>query len=354
MRCFGESPCRWPRGLAWILAIGLAGCATSPPEDDAGRTSRAPAESSLATPVHGEVLARSDRLLIYRPGEGDDLRSIAARFLGSEANAWMIGEFNGVSRTEAGEPLVVPLKPFNPTGVHADHYQTVPILCYHRFGPGNDKMVVSPANFAAQLDWLAANGYHVVRLEQLAGYLRGENPLPQRSVVITIDDGYESVHRHALPVLKKHGFAATLFVYTDFIGAGDALSWVQLRDLAASGLIDIQAHSKSHRKLIDRAPGDSDQQYRQWLEVEARVPREMLEKRLPVKVKHYAFPYGDANEMVRDVLARQQYELAVTVNPGGNAFFAQPLMLKRTMIFGDHDLDAFKARLQVSRPLGAP
>ena len=83
-----------------------------------------------------------------------------------------------------------------------------------------------------------------------------------------------------------------------------------------------------------------------------RAPREILERRLPVQVRHYAFPYGDANEAVLDVLARQQYQLAVTVNPGGNAFFAQPLMLRRTMIFGDVGLDAFKAKVQTSRPIG--
>jgi hypothetical protein len=57
---------------------------------------------------------------------------------------------------------------------------------------------------------------------------------------------------------------------------------------------------------------------------------------------------------VLDVLSRQHFQLGVTVTPGGNPFFAQPLMLHRTMIFGDHDLQAFKARLQISRPIGAP
>jgi hypothetical protein len=63
---------------------------------------------------------------------------------------------------------------------------------------------------------------------------------------------------------------------------------------------------------------------------------------------------GDANDQVLDVLSRQQYQLAVTVNPGGNPFFAQPLMLRRTMIFGDHDLEAFKAKLQISRAVSVP
>mgnify|MGYP002145430983 CR=1 FL=1 len=129
------------------------------------------------------------------------------------------------------QPLVVPLKPFNPVGVQDDRYQTVPILCYHRFGGASGKMSVSPGNFAAQLDWLARNDYRVIRLSQLIGFLQGREALPKRAVVITMDDGYESVHRYALPLLRKHDFPATLFVYTDFIGAGDGLSWNQLTEL---------------------------------------------------------------------------------------------------------------------------
>ena len=116
-----------------------------------------------------------------------------------------------------------------------------------------------------------------------------------------------------------------------------------------SGLVSVQAHSKTHRNLIERSAGDTDTSYRQMLELEARAPREALERKLSAPVRQYAYPYGDANEAVLDVLGRQQYQLAVTVNPGGNAFYAQPLMLRRTMIYGDHDLEAFKARLQTSR-----
>ena len=353
----GTAPAtRRQRGWCRLAACGLAGlvaaCSSTPP----------PAPASGARPAaaaarsKGDVLARSDRFVIYEPAAGDTLRSIAARFLGGEDRHWVIGDFNGIDRPEPGEPLVVPLKTLNPVGVHGDWYQTVPILAYHRFSGGNGggKMTVSAANFAAQLEWLARNDYHVIRLSQLVDYLAGREPLPRRSVVITIDDGYESVHQHALPLLRKHGFPATLFVYTDFIGAGDALSWAQLQELAASGLVDIQAHSKTHRNLIEREADETDERYRQSLETEARAPREALERKLPVRVRHYAFPYGDSNQAVLKVLARQQYQLAVTVVPGGNAFFAQPLMLRRTMIFGDHNLQAFKAKLQVSREIGLP
>ena len=300
------------------------------------------------------MLGRSERFVIYEPAKGDTLRSISARFLGSESRDWVLADFNGVAQAEAERPLVIPLQTLNPLGVYADHYQTVPILCYHRFGNGGGKMTVSAANFAAQLEWLARNDYHVIRLSQLVGFLEGRQPLPKRSVVITFDDGYESVHRLALPVLRKHGFPATLFVYSDFIGAADALSWAQLQELVSSGLVDVQAHSKTHRNLIEREAGDSDERYAQILDTEVRVPREILERRLAVQVRQYAFPYGDANQTLLDVLARQRYQLALTVNPGGNAFFAQPLMLRRTMIYGDHDLAAFKLKLQTVRGINIP
>lgn len=339
---------RMVRGGAVWLACLLVACA-SPPSPNAT------APSGAARSANGDVLGRSDRFVIYQPQGDDTLRSIAAQFLGSADRDWVIGDFNRLSRPVPGQPLVVPLKPLNPIGVQGDRYQTVPILCYHRFGGANSKMSVSPDNFAAQLDWLARNDYRVIRLSQLIGFLQGREALPKRAVVITMDDGYESVHRYALPLLRKHDFPATLFVYTDFIGAGDGLSWNQLAELKASGLVDIQAHSKTHRNLIERTAGETDERYRQSIDAEVRVPRELLERRLPTQqVRQFAFPYGDANEAVLDTLTRQQYQLAVTVYPGGNAFFAMPLMLRRTMIFGDIDLDAFKAKLQISRAMAAP
>ena len=345
------------RRVAWLVLSALAaGCGTPAPAPPSPPAAPPAVAAPPAPSAAGRVLGRSDRLVVYQPAGGDTLRSIAARFLGSESRDWVIADFNGIAKAEADRPLVVPLRPINPAGISAEQYQTVPILCYHRFGNGSGagKMVVSAANFAAQLDWLARNDHHVIPLSQLVGFLEGRQPLPKRSVVITIDDGYESVHRIALPLLRKYGFPATLFVYTDFIGAGDALSWAQLQELAASGLVDVQAHSKSHRNLIERDPADTDERYRQLLDLEVRAPREALERKLQVQVRHYAYPYGDANQLVLDALARQRYQLGLTVNPGGNGFFAQPLMLHRTMIYGDHDLAAFKLKLQTVRGTAAP
>ena len=358
----GGGPRSWRGASALLALVLLAACATVPPPPAAPAAAArpAPARADGAPPAPwpqaaGEVLGRNERLLIYLPRAGDRLAAIAARFLGSADRAWTIAELNAVTEAEAGVPLTVPLRPLNPLGVTAERIQTVPILCYHRFGNGNSKMVISPARFEAQLDWLARNDYRVIRLAELAEFLAGRRQLPARSVVITIDDGYESVHRHAYPLLRKYGFPATLFVYPDFIGAGDAMSWTQLRELTATRLFDIQTHSKSHRNLVDRAPDESDEQYRRNIDAELRGSRSLLEARLSGwRVDQIAYPFGDANLMVVDAAARHGYQLGLTVVPGGNAFFAQPLLLRRTMIFGDLDLDGFKARLQTQRSVQAP
>ena len=348
-----------------LALLVLAGCSSAPP---APGWTRRPVPASTPAPqdevdrwpgANGRVAGRHERLLVYVPGGGDTLEGIASRFYGSAAEAWRLADANvaGWSPPSADHPLVVPLVEADPLGVASGGVQLVPVLCYHRFGSSPSKMTVTPAQFEAQLQWLARERYTVVRLSDLAEFLEGRRALPRRSVVITVDDGYESFHRHAFPLLLRYGVPATLFLYTDFVGARDALSWAQLRELAASGLVDVQAHSKSHRNLVQREPGETDEAYLRAIDAELRAPRAEIERRLArqgVQVRHLAYPFGDANQAVLDAMRRQGYGIGVTVDPGGNAFFAHPLMLRRTMIFGDHDLDAFALRVATRLPTSAP
>ena len=358
---------RWVQSLLAVLTLSfLLACVATPPAPvpapaplpQVSAEPLPPVIAALPAPTAawplaaGLVMGRNERLLIYRPQAGDQIAAIAKRFLGDANLAWQITEANGSSPLEPQRPLLVPLQALNPLGVRPEGVQTIPILCYHRFGNSASKMVLSPASFSAQLEWLASNGYHVVRLAHVADFLAGRRPLPAKSVVITIDDGYESTHRHAFPLLRQYGFAATLFVYTDFVGSGDALRWSQLQEMQASGLIDIQAHSKTHRNLIEREPGETEARLRANLVTELQQPRELLQRRVPgAQVRHLAYPFGDANAQVVELASQQGYELGVTVVPGGNAFHSQAMLLRRTMIFGDLDLDGFKAKLQTRRPL---
>jgi hypothetical protein len=174
-----------------ILVLAIAGCATPPPAPEA------PTPVFVAPPDAGPVINRDEDFAIVAVRDGDTTASLAERYLGDAGKAWWIAQFNGVTTVRAGQIIVIPLRVRNPIGVYASGYQTIPILCYHRFGPRPTKLNVAPAAFEAQMEYLARNGYTVIPLKRLARFLQGKEPLPAKTVAITIDDGYRSTYEIA-------------------------------------------------------------------------------------------------------------------------------------------------------------
>jgi len=327
------------RSLGAALLALLASCATPPPPP--------PEPPPPAPPVvdPGPVLGRDNDYVIVSVRAGETMASLAERYLGDAGKAWWIAQFNNASTLRDGQIVVIPLRQRNPIGVFANGYQTVPILCYHRFGVKTSKLNVTPAAFEQQMEWLARNGYTVVTFARLARFLEGKEALPPKSVVITIDDGYRSSYEIAYPILKKFGFPATVFLYTDFVGASDAMTWAQMKEMTASGLVTIQPHSKSHANLTQRLPNESEARYRERVRREVTTPVAALKDRLSEPSYTFAYPYGDVNEYVVDLLIKDNVSQGVTVTAGGNPFYAYPYMLRRSMIFGNEDMDAFKSKL---------
>ena len=323
---------------AALLAL-VASCATPPPPP--------PEQPSPVPPAvdPGPVVGRDNDYVIVSARSGETMTSLAERYLGDAGKAWWIAQLNNASTVREGQIVVVPLRQRNAIGVFANGYQTVPILCYHRFGTKTSKLNVTPAAFEQQMEWLARNGYTVVTLARLARFLDGKEALPAKSVAITIDDGYRSSYEIAYPILRKYGFPATVFLYTDFVGASDAMTWAQMKDMTSSGLVTIQPHSKSHANLTQRLPNETDARYRDRIRREVDAPVTVIKERLAEPIFAFAYPYGDVNEYVVDLLVKDSVGQGVTVTPGGNPFYAYPYMLRRTMIFGNDDLDAFKAKL---------
>jgi peptidoglycan/xylan/chitin deacetylase (PgdA/CDA1 family) len=353
-----RSPKRFHASISAALALGsvaalLHGCATppAPAPDPVAPAPRAPAAAEARQP--GRLLARDDEFAIVVTGADDNLGSLARRYLGDTARGWWIGEYNGIAEVKPGQTVVIPLKPHNRVGVYADGFQTVPILCYHRFGSRASKLTVTPAAFTAQMEYLQKNGYNVLPLARLDEFLAGKAPLPRKSVIVTIDDGYKSTFEIAYPILRKHGFPATVFLYSDFVGAGDALTFAQMKEMMASGLIEIQPHSKTHANLTLRQPGESDGKYRERMQREVEGPVAVIQDKLAIASHAYAYPYGDVNDTVVDLLAHKGMRLGLTVTPGGNGFFAYPYMLRRNMVFGNEDLEAFKTKLNTFARIAA-
>lgn len=369
----------WRYGLVCLGALGWATAVA------AGNTAGALPSASASAQTHpapgaeaqAQVLGQTDRLWVVRPAPGDTLAGLALRFWGRADRAWLLAESNGLadgpgSGAVASEPrqarppplspdrpLVIARRLTNGIGFTPDGYQTVPILSYHRFGQPASAMVLPPEMLEAQLRQLASLGATVVPLSALADFLDGGQPLPAKSVVISVDDGHESFYRLAFPLLQKHGVPVTLFVPTDAVGQPEVLNWPQLQEMSATGLVSVQAHGKIHQSLVERAPGEDERTYRRALEVEVQVPRKLIEQYLTGKdpgpvdatVQYVAYPHGLANVAVLDSMTRNAFALGLSMLPGGNAFYTHPHMLLRTMVLGDGSLEAFNTLLQWRRAL---
>jgi peptidoglycan/xylan/chitin deacetylase (PgdA/CDA1 family) len=124
-----------------------------------------------------------------------------------------------------------------------------------------------------------------------------------------------------------------------------------MRNMAASGLIDFQPHSKTHPHLADRQPRESLGAYQARIAEEIKVPGRKIQQRLGLPLNSFAYPYGETNDLIIAELKDNDYQLGVTVHAGSNPAFAYPFRLRRTMIFGDRDMDSFARALEVFTPV---
>jgi peptidoglycan/xylan/chitin deacetylase (PgdA/CDA1 family) len=211
----------------------------------------------------------------------------------------------------------------------------VPILMYHAVAAEpNDAtraLSVTPEAFAEQMALVADRGLTPLTTADLAARWRSGRPLPARPVLITFDDGYEGVHRHALPALTKHGFAATLFVSTGWLrgaydtGAGldTMLDWPQVRELADAG-VEIGGHSHTHPQL--------DQIDDRTLRAELTRCRDIVADELGALPVSFAYPYGYSSRRVRTAVRENGFAQALAV---GNSLARRaqgPYALRRVTV----------------------
>lgn len=313
----------------------ISGCATKP-------VSKEPA---------GVRHHRSKDFIIYRTSPGDTSASLAERFLGDPNLSWMIDDAKDLRPTKPDGYVVIPMRNNNKGGIFSNGVQQVPILCYHRFGNHSKSPLVVPKKvFEMQMRYLKENGYTVISPAQLLAFLDYRRPLPRKSVMITVDDGYSSFYTVAYPILKKYGFTATLFIYTNFVGVSKkALSWKQLRELKDNGFT-IGSHTIAHSDLSKKSDNESEKGYMERLRKEIAGSKKILDAKLDQDTTFFAYPFGRVNHSAMVVASQSGYKLAVTVQRGGNPFFANRYTLQRDQIL-KRNMSTFVSRLKTFQPL---
>lgn len=193
--------------------------------------------------------------------------------------------------------------PFGLSNTESPGTINVPILVYHIVRPSypDDSPAVqalahTPEIFAAQMRMLQDRGYTVVSFSDLENHFRDESILPVKPIIISFDDGWRDQFEYAVPILLSYRYPATFFVFTNSIGKRGFFSWGDLKTLRDEGMT-IGSHSRSHPYLTQITDPEK-------LRDEIFGSKQILEKNLGISVDEFAYPFGQYNpsivEMVRE------------------------------------------------------
>jgi len=220
----------------------------------------------------------------------------------------------------------------------------VPILTYHYIRVNPDRydrmgfaLSVTPADFAAQMDWLAQNGYHPITTEDLYAYLQGARGLPSKPVILTFDDGYADFFTTALPILMGHDFRAEEYVVSSFVGQPGYMNAAQVREADRSG-IEIGSHTVSHANLAASSTGAS------WAQI--TQSKAFLEQLIGHPIVSFCYPSGKFSSAVASQVAAAGYHDATTTRFGYSHTMGDRYVWTRLRVSGGEPLDQVAAAVR--------
>jgi biofilm PGA synthesis lipoprotein PgaB len=242
-----------------------------------------------------------------------------------------------------------------------------------------DQYAVSTRNLITQFTWLRENGFQPVSLDDVIAAADDGPPLPERAVLLTFDDGLSSVYTKVYPLLKLFQYPAVISVVTGWIesdtevsygnrdrSSEDFLTWEQIAEMQASGLVEVASHSQDlHRGVRGNPQGNSlpaavtriydgdgyetDLQYRQRVEADLSSSVNIIRERTGRAPRVIGWPYGAYNDDIATVARDLGMHLSLTLAPktstrNGSIHFG------RYLVVSNPSLDIFSAELLLDQP----
>ena len=218
--------------------------------------------------------------------------------------------------------------------------RTLRVLMYHKVNDlWPNPTTVPTAVFDEQMELLGALGYMPVSLDAVRDHYLAGAPLPPRAVLITFDDGYRDNVENALPVLKRHGYPAVVFVPIGFLDddrplpheeslrllgiRNETIGWDELAELEAGG-IRVESHGIAHRPLSKLEPAAAAR--------EIALSKLRLEEQLGREVEAFAFVKGslaDYRPEHASLVQQAGYKLGFTSVSGANGAESDRFRLRR-------------------------
>lgn len=183
------------------------------------------------------------------------------------------------------------------------------ILQYHHVSSKTPPVTsLSPDEFRQHMTYLQDNNFHVMALETVIAALQSGSPLPDKTAVITFDDGYVSVYDTAFPLLVAMNYPFTVFVTAGLVNSNPKLyaTWDQLREMGNKGAT-LANHTVSHPYLLERLPGTSDELWLEAVQQEIVSAEQSILEETGQSHKLVAYPYGEYNPQIQELVSTLGY-----------------------------------------------
>lgn len=250
----------------------------------------------------------------------------------------------------------------------ADTAEELTVLSYHEIADRGQALVpqyaVTPTDFVRQMDWLRNHGYHFVSVGDVLAGREGKKPLPDKAVLITFDDGYQSVYDHGWPILKMFRIPAVINVVGGWLEEKGTvnfdgkelpreklLSWRELREMSESGLVEIGSHSFDlHRGIVGNPQGnlqpaattrrylpdekryEDEATYRKRVQVDLERNSDLIRHRTGKAPRVIAWPYGRYGKTTREIAERLGMAIGLTLDDGANMHDTPLWGLRRILV----------------------
>lgn len=217
----------------------------------------------------------------------------------------------------------------------------VSVLGYHDFSETQSEtaMRIRTSKFRKQMETIRQLGISVISLEDFTAWKKGDKDIPEKSILLTFDDGWKSVYTDAFPILKEFGYPFTLYLYKNYVdGGGKALTTPMIQEMIKNGAT-IGSHSVSHPYPITvksyRKKGADP--YDAYLRKEMGESKRFLESKFKIKANTYSYPGGFYTEEMLPLGKEFGYTHLFTVLPGKIKRSLPDETLPRYMILGNYD-----------------
>jgi peptidoglycan/xylan/chitin deacetylase (PgdA/CDA1 family) len=245
------------------------------------------------------------------------------------------------SPTSTATPTITPTWIKHPKGTPI----IAPILLYHHIRdidkPG--RYDISPATFETQLQYLKQWGYTSITIEKLVDALKYSDPLPEKPVIITFDDGDLDIYQNAFPIMQKMGFVGTFYVVSNRLKSVDFVNVAQLREMVAAGW-EIGSHSHSHNDMTLNHNS---------INSEALGSKKELIDAIGAPVNSFAYPFGQIDPVVGNHVASYGYTNGVGLGTSYTHTLGSIFYLSRLEVRNEYSFDAF-AHLLPWSPVSTP